>query len=262
MQVLSLANASGNNDPLRTSVGRLIETVGTTEFETQVFEAARNAIHCEHVFAFVAAPSGNSRVLMSAVSDHLSIPRETSESYMYRYWDRDPANQPLSLGRQSETVGVRILPDEDIKDDEYRTECFTNHRLVDRLSITRRHGTQTYRINFYGGGRHGRFADSDVGHMMNSADILMSLLVKHDNAALETSEERLADSFHNRLSRISPKMPTRETQVCTAIMLGMTSEAIALKLGISVNTVLTYRKRAYGRLNISCQNELMRLILC
>ena len=36
---------------------------------------------------------------------------------------------------------------------------------------------------------------------------------------------------------------------------------IGLKLGISVNTVLTYRKRAYGRLHISCQNELMRLIL-
>ena len=44
-------------------------------------------------------------------------------------------------------------------------------------------------------------------------------------------------------------------------MLGMTSEAIGLKLGISVNTVLTYRKRAYGRLRISCQNELMRLVL-
>ena len=37
--------------------------------------------------------------------------------------------------------------------------------------------------------------------------------------------------------------------------------AIALHLGISVNTVLTYRKRAYGRLKISCQNELLRLIL-
>jgi DNA-binding CsgD family transcriptional regulator len=44
-------------------------------------------------------------------------------------------------------------------------------------------------------------------------------------------------------------------------MSGMTPEAIALHLGISVNTVLTYRKRAYGRLKISCQNELLRLIL-
>ncbi len=56
-------------------------------------------------------------------------------------------------------------------------------------------------------------------------------------------------------------MPLRETEVCAAIVQGMTSEAIALKLGISVNTVLTYRKRAYMRLGISCQNELLRFIL-
>lgn len=37
-------------------------------------------------------------------------------------------------------------------------------------------------------------------------------------------------------------------------------EAIALTLGIRRNTVLTYRKRAYARLGISSQNELVRLI--
>ena len=40
----------------------------------------------------------------------------------------------------------------------------------------------------------------------------------------------------------------------------MSSEAIALTLGISVNTVLTYRKRAYTRLGICSQNELVRFI--
>ena len=54
----------------------------------------------------------------------------------------------------------------------------------------------------------------------------------------------------------------REASVCTGIILGMTSEGIALDLGISVNTVRTYRKRAYARLMISSQNELMKLILC
>ena len=85
----------------------------------------------------------------------------------------------------------------------------------------------------------------------------MSLVVKNDAA----SEAMLPRTFTNRLRLIAPNIPQREAEVCTAIMLGMTSEAIALKLGISVNTVLTYRKRAYNRLNISCQNELMRLIL-
>ena len=37
-------------------------------------------------------------------------------------------------------------------------------------------------------------------------------------------------------------------------------EAIASKLGIRLNTILTYRKRAYARLNISSQLELLRLV--
>jgi DNA-binding NarL/FixJ family response regulator len=98
-----------------------------------------------------------------------------------------------------------------------------------------------------------------LDHMMESGDLLMSLLMKND--ASGTPGAMLPESFTDRLRLISPKIPRREAEVCTAIMLGMTSEAIALKLGISVNTVLTYRKRAYNRLNISCQNELMRLIL-
>jgi len=42
---------------------------------------------------------------------------------------------------------------------------------------------------------------------------------------------------------------------------GLSSHVIALELGISINTVLTYRKRAYARLDISSQNELMQLLL-
>ena len=179
-----------------------------------------------------------------------------------QYWGIDPARQAFAAGPKSANFALRILPEEDIKDDQHRHECYTTYRLVDRLSIYRRHGPKTYRINFYGGEPYGRFADSDVSHLMNSADIVMSLLVKHDAVGTEGSEDRTAELFRSRLRLVSPKMPEREAEVCTAIMLGMTSEAIAIKLGISVNTILTYRKRAYGRLNISCQNELMRLILC
>lgn len=36
---------------------------------------------------------------------------------------------------------------------------------------------------------------------------------------------------------------------------------IALELGAGINIVLTYRKRAYARLGISSQNELMRILM-
>jgi LuxR family transcriptional regulator, activator of tox operons len=80
-------------------------------------------------------------------------------------------------------------------------------------------------------------------------------------ASRQDREKGTTSTFVERLCRIDPSLPPREAEVCGAIASGMTSEAIALTLGISVNTVLTYRKRAYMRLGVSSQNELMRLVL-
>jgi len=60
---------------------------------------------------------------------------------------------------------------------------------------------------------------------------------------------------------IKTALTSREADVCAAIIRGVTSEGIALELGVGLNTVLTYKKRAYARLNISSQNQLMRLVL-
>ncbi len=48
----------------------------------------------------------------------------------------------------------------------------------------------------------------------------------------------------------------RERAVCIGILTGHTSESIAMNLAISINSVLTYRKRLYEKLGISSQNEL------
>jgi DNA-binding CsgD family transcriptional regulator len=260
MEVLSVDGAGGHNDPIRANLGRLIEVVGTPRFEDEIFATARSAFNCEHLSALSISDATSPRILMSATNGPQAIPHDIAEKYLIRYWDLDPANRtPPSVAR-NQSFGLRIVADEDITDARYRHECYTAYRLIERISIVRRNEAGHYRLNFYAGGQ--RFADSDVDHMMSSADLLLALLVKHDATGFETTEERASASFRSRLRLISPKMPQRETEVCTAIMLGMTSEAIALKLGIRVNTVLTYRKRAYGRLNISCQNELMRLVLC
>jgi DNA-binding CsgD family transcriptional regulator len=69
------------------------------------------------------------------------------------------------------------------------------------------------------------------------------------------------DSSRERLRSVAPLLSPREVEVCIRIMLGVTSEGIGIDLGISRNTVLTYRKRAYARLNISSQNQLFRLVM-
>ena len=64
-----------------------------------------------------------------------------------------------------------------------------------------------------------------------------------------------------RSAAIAPSLPARELDVCVSIVNGVTSEGIALALNVSIDTVFTYRKRAYARLGISSQNELVKLVL-
>ena len=49
----------------------------------------------------------------------------------------------------------------------------------------------------------------------------------------------------------------REAEVCAGVLYGMTSMGIALELGISEESAMTYRKRSYNRLKIGSQRELL-----
>lgn len=260
MEVHSVPAARATPDPLRAHIGRLIEVVGTPRFEREIFQAACTAINCRHLTAYAFSKDGP-RLLLAANAGSLPIARSIADKYLAHYWRLDPAIGADELCNKNTNVGIRIAPDEDIDDVTYRHECYTAVHMMDRFTLMQRCGAEVYRVHFLTGGRYGRFAPADVDHIMNSADLLLSLIIKHDAAGLCTHDKLTQQVFQARLRLIEPSMPDREAEVCTAIMLGMTSEAIALKLGISVNTVLTYRKRAYGRLNISCQNELLRLIL-
>ena len=261
MELHEFAARSPRPDPLRSNIARLIEVVGTPKFETEMFHAAHAATNCEHVTAFATCKNSAPRILLAANTGTRPIAKSVGEKYLARFWKLDPANHARAFDkRPASYTTLRILP-RDIDDSSYRHECYTSTRLQDRFSVMQSRSGEVYRINFYRGVRSGRFAESDFDRIVNSADLFMSLLVKHDAINGPGAKGIGPDLFVNRLRLLEPAMPSRRTEVCAAIMLGMTSEAIALKLGISVNTVLTYRKRAYSRIGISCQNELLRLIL-
>ena len=97
--------------------------------------------------------------------------------------------------------------------------------------------------------------------VIESADVMLALLAQHDAHRPPVRNAAPDDLYRRRLRQIAPQLAGRELDVCIGIVQGRCSEAIALALGISINTVLTYRKRAYARLGISSHNELMRLVL-
>ena len=151
------------------------------------------------------------------------------------------------------TVVVRSGPG-DIRCTAYRKECYGDVGLIERVSAISSCGGETVRIMIYRSRRDGRFDDGAISSLARNAGLLSALLLRHERGAARTEAAP-------PLRRGERPMPKRESQVCEAIVRGMTSEAIGLELGISLNTVLSYRKRAYARLGISSQNELLKLLL-
>ena len=262
MQVHQFANDRAPVDPLRAQIGRLIELVGTPKFEGETFRIVRGAVGCEHLTAFAVNEDTSARLVFAANTGPLPVAKAVARKYVQGYWKLDPANT-IAFDQEpngSKQIAFSTIP-RDIHDGAYRRDCYTSVKLHDRFTVMRRHGADLMRLNFYRGGRSGRFDATAMECMMDSADLLMSLFSKHALATSKDSPEVAPKTYEERLHVLEPRMPQREREVCAAIALGMTSEAIALELGISINTVLTYRKRAYARLRISCQNELLRLVL-
>ena len=52
-------------------------------------------------------------------------------------------------------------------------------------------------------------------------------------------------------------LPRRQVEVCARILLGLSREEISSDLGIGVETVQTHRKRAYLRLHVTNDQELV-----
>jgi DNA-binding CsgD family transcriptional regulator len=67
-------------------------------------------------------------------------------------------------------------------------------------------------------------------------------------------------SFRQRLDMLNSGLTERELDVCARVIIGMTTEAIALELDLRAPTVATYRKRAYARLGISSHYEMFCLL--
>jgi LuxR family transcriptional regulator, activator of tox operons len=261
METYALENNRRGANPFTRRIGDLIARIGSSSFETAFFQIAREATACEHLTVFASSERSPARLLFAINRGSRPVARSIAEKYLKHYWQHDPANLICNAtAAPSYEMAVRVFC-QDIDHEAYRRDCYSSVDLVDRFSIIRRHGEEIIRLNLYRNAQRGRFVATDFTSVLESADVMFALLAKHDTQRLPIDHECEADFLARRLRQIMPQLARRELDVCVGIMQGKSSEAIAIALGVSVNTVLTYRKRAYARLYITSHNELMRLVL-
>jgi DNA-binding CsgD family transcriptional regulator len=103
----------------------------------------------------------------------------------------------------------------------------------------------------------------DLGMRLGgTGDALTAIVRKHIQSVHRGGDHHAAEPL-SRLDMIercladSTNLPRRELEVCARILLGLSSTGMAIDLGLSEATVKTYRKRAYQRLSIGCERELI-----
>jgi DNA-binding CsgD family transcriptional regulator len=267
MDVHLIQERSFAYDPLRRDIGQLVATVATSRFEPQLFGLLEKAVRCEHLTAFAISAPRQARLIFAANRGNSPIARSAANTYLNSYWSADPTNRVLAE-RSDLTQGVVacVSADEMLRL-QYRRACYTSTdwarngcNLIHKVTVIKQYESHTFKINLYRHRKTGPFEPSAVQTIVESSDLLCAFLARHAWAEAGNDVSALREQFESYLRHCGHGLTPREVQVCAAIAAGMSSEAIALSFDISLNTVLTFRKRAYARLGLSSQNQLTRLI--
>lgn len=129
-----------------------------------------------------------------------------------------------------------------------------------RILVCARRGEYAYCIRLILPPDAGSVTDADLAELRRITDFLISLVAKHAELTLRrpalTPALSSLDDIESCLTT-GTDLSRREAEVCARILYGLSSCGIAVDLGIGKESVMTYRKRAYSRLGIGSQRELL-----
>lgn len=246
----------------------LTETVGEAEFEAAYFAVFDDLLDLWSCTAFEFQRDSVPHCILAAAPNEQSVKRVKSNAqrYVQRGYKDDP-NLRFIETQSNSSVEIRSLADANFNDDSYRARYFGRASTRDKIFILSAEEDRVIYANFYRGNFQPGFSEEDKNKLQKYAKICVSLLKRHVKFASDAG--RKPQSFFEestigrelRFQQVLELLSTydispREAEICTLIVIGHTTQGISLDLGISKNTVITHRRRAYEKLGISSQNEL------
>ncbi len=183
--------------------------------------------------------------------------------YFERFFERDPVVRALEKATADGKIVVLRVVSEDIEESEYRQHFFEKPQVIERISFVERLQDRWLIMNVARRAPLRRFSEEEVSSLAAFSQLLFPLAAQRISAGLppDRKDRLTVDELESRFANDFPELSPRERQVCARTVVGMTSEATALDLGVGIGSVQTYRKRAFHRLEICSAFQLAHLIL-
>ncbi len=238
----------------------LLATVGSSSFGNAVAKAVGVFVDVSEFLAFCRTALEAPRILLSEGDGGKAINR--ANAYSSRYFRFDPLNRLLDPKTPSGTYVARVRSDEILYSD-YRQLCYVRPGFTEKLTLARKVEQNWIVLSLFAKDRNAGFSQDEVDRACRFGQLFLPILglhrrllggnLRHGSLSVLEVEARLRMAF--------PELTKREISVCARSLVGVTAEGIALDLGIKQTSVLTYRRRAYERLNINSVHQLTAMIL-
>ncbi len=249
-------------DPV--SFPRVLDEIGRQAFAPRLLDHLGAVVGAEHCVLY-RFDEDDLQVLGVASARGGDMAASNSARYRRDFWRHDATFQGLKRGLSGYQSGVSCVAAEQISDPQFRHELFLTQHLAGRAMLVGERNSQLFGVSLFRGQQAGFFSSAERQAIQSLADMLISCVAKHhDLLAREdslqsvfSSVEELEAHFKALLSGLSQ----RECEVCARIAYGLSMKEIARDLGISANSGVTYRRRAYLRLGATNRSELVRRLL-
>jgi DNA-binding CsgD family transcriptional regulator len=258
MPIVTACENAARAHPHDTALAPLVNAIGEDRFGPALARFLNELCGADHFAAFRLA-KGELRAVAACCVEPERTARDRVEIYVNQgWWKHDPAMTEA----QRCLAAVRFsLVHVDFSEDGYaamRASVFPHVR--DRLLLCGHGPHADFGLSIVRADPLAPFAGDAIEKVALSAELLMSLLDKH--ADIRQTRPNVAQAL-TRLDEIescivaASVLPRREAEVTSRILYGLSSVGIALDLSVSEETVKTYRKRAYQRLGIGSERELL-----
>lgn len=241
---------------------RPILALGRPAFADALLEVAGAVVGADLVSAFSIDGDCRPHYRLSSAVAELggSFAQRAGARYATDYWQSDPGlDQLVQAHRAGSGTVVCQQAWNQIPHAWYRTVCYEQPQLVDRVSVLGAVGGRLFLFSAYRRAVHGCFGPGEIRRFTSSADVLMALVSRHvDLAAAQPQAYACASSaLEEQLAERFPALSLRERQVCAGIVRGLAAKDIARTCDIEPSSVITYKKRALAKLGLPNQRALV-----
>ena len=246
-------------------VGRMIGEIGRDGFVTAVLDVLDTAIGVDHISLFRLNNDDLIDFRGATSVGGTEISENVSRQYFFRFNHLDPIRAVGRAGLADGTGLLVRLRAADVLDPIYRQECYISPGIAERLTLYAPVKGRVHQVNVYRTVGRPLFDEVAGRALASMAVVLLPSLARHAELVSGRDDHRgervSLEALKHRIEKLGSNLSERELEVCARALYGQSIEGTALELGIGSTSVITYRNRAYSKLNISGYNELFALAM-